>query len=255
MNKPVALALSGGAIRGFAHIGVFARMEELNLVPARIAGTSIGAVVGAFIADGYKADEIRRIFLDSNFNFDINYFKLNESLLSNKRLEELLKKHIRAREFEDLKTTFHVCASDYNQGGAVYFNRGELIPALLASTAIPLLYKSVLHQGYTCVDGGLSQNLPVEPLLEYGLPIIGVHVNPLHNNGNHSNMIRRIDRLVHLALRSSVESARKHCDVFIEPQRLSEFSLFETKAGKELINIGYEAALEQLTNPLPGGLG
>lgn len=242
-------------MRGVAHIGVLQRMEELKLEPACISGTSIGAIIGALKADGYLAAEIAEIFLKSKFSFDLNYFKFSEALLSSKRMEELLKRNLRSKNFEQLKTPLWVCATLYESGEAEYLHSGKLLPAVMASAAIPLLYKAVRIQGKLYVDGGLSQNLPTEPLRNSTLPIVGVHVNPLSNNISKLPLSKKVDHTMHLLLRQHVREAGKDCKVFIEPEQLRHYSMFETKATKEMISIGYRKALRLLEPGLLSSMG
>lgn len=233
-------------MRGVAHIGVLQRLEELGLEPAFISGTSIGAIIGALKADGYTAAEIAEIFLKSKFSFDLNYFKFSEALLSSKRMEEILKKNLRSKSFEQLKIPLWVCATLYESGEADYLNSGKLLPAVMASAAIPLLYKAVRIQGKLYVDGGLSQNLPTAPLRSSSLPIVGVHVNPLSKHIDKLPLSKKVDHTMHLLLRQHVREAGKDCQLFIEPEQLRDYSMFETKATKEMIIIGYKKALKVL---------
>ena len=250
MKKTISIALSGGAMRGFAHLGVLQRLEELGFFAACVSGTSIGAIVGAFLADGFSAGEIKEIFMGSKFSFEVNYLRLNESILSNKRIEELLNSHLRSKTFEELDRKFFVCVTNYKNGQAEYLHKGELVPAILASAAIPMLYKPVLIKDTVYVDGGVSQNLPVEPLLPFGHPLFGVHVNPLDGDISSLSLLQKIDHLIHLIMRNKVNDAKKYCAVFIEPEQLKRYSLFETKALQTIIDIGYEKAKECLNEEL-----
>lgn len=254
MIKNISLSLSGGAMRGYAHIGVLKRIEELQLKSKFISGSSIGAIIGAFVADGFAASEIQEIFLRSDFSFDINFFGLRESLLSNKKIKDLLVKNLRSRKFEELGTELFVCVTDYLSGKPEFIHKGDLIPVLLASSAIPLLYKPVNLGGKHYIDGGLSSNLPTLPLLETGLSIIGSHVNPATKNLEKSGLSKKIDHLVHLLLRDKIESSRKHCKVFIEPEKLEQYALFETKSQLKIIGIGYEEACKCLTKDSVNGI-
>ena len=111
MPRRISLALSGGGMRGAAHIGVVKRLEELNLKVAVISGTSVGALLGALLADGYSAFEVEKIFIESKFSFDFNFLNFRSGLFSSKKLEELLRKNLRAKNISELKTSFFACAT------------------------------------------------------------------------------------------------------------------------------------------------
>ncbi len=249
MKISISLALSGGGMRGCAQIGVLKRLEELKIVPKYISGSSIGAIVGVLAADGYTADEIKEIFFKSKFGFDFNYFKFSEALLSSKRIEEILKKNLRSKNFDQLKTQLFICVTDYHTAHPSYLNEGKLLPAVLASSAIPLLYKAVKLNGNLYVDGGVSRNLPTAPLLDKKCPLIGVHVNPLLKSQKKS-MFQKVDHSMHLLLLEKTMEAAKDCAVFIEPEKLSAFTMFETKQTQKLIDIGYNKAKAVLTENL-----
>jgi NTE family protein len=253
MSTNISLALSGGGMRGCAHIGVLKRLEELSIKPQFISGTSIGAIVGVLAADGFGADEIQAIFLKSKFGFDFNYLRFTEALLSSKRIEDILKKHLRSKVFEDLKTPLFVCVTNYQNGKAEYLTKGELLPAVMASSAIPLIYEPVKIDSKLYVDGGVSRNLPTAPLKEQHLPIVGVHVNPLFESTK-KNMAQKIDYNMHLLLLEKTREAEQDCSIYIEPEQLSTHSMFETKAIPQLIEIGYAKAKSVLVPELVLGL-
>lgn len=234
-------------MRGAAHIGVVKRLEELNISIAVVSGTSVGALVGALLADGYSAIDLEKIFIESKFSFDFNFLNFRSGLFSSKKLEELLRKNLRAKKISELKTSFFACATSYETGKPRYFDEGDLLPILLASSAIPLAYETVNIQNNVYVDGGLSRNLPTEPLLMFPYPIIGVHVNPIDSQSNKKNFTQKFDHLVHLSLKEKLNHAEKDCAVFIEPESLLDYSIFETNHLKEMIAIGYQKATAVLT--------
>ena len=246
MKTPISLALSGGGMRGCAHIGVFKRIEELPLDIKEVAGTSIGAIVGAFIADGFSSKEIEEIFITSEFSFDLNYFKFTEAILSSEKMKRLLETNLRSKTFEQLKLPFHVCVTNFKTGKAEYIASGNLVKAILASAAIPVIYKPVKIGTNTYVDGGLSNNLPAEILNGKKFPIIGVHVNPLSLKHKEKSLFQKLDYSIHLSLLEKLEEAKKYCAVFIEPEKLTEFSLFETDHIQKLIKIGYDSAVKTM---------
>ena len=247
MDKRISLALSGGGIRGAAHIGALKYMQEVKVFPEVISGTSAGAMVGAFLADGFLPQEIEEIFIKSKFSFDFNFLKFRSGLFSVKRLEELLKKNLRSKRFEELKTKLFVCATNYKTAKPEFFTSGDLITAILASSAIPLVYQPVTINNTTYIDGGLSRNLPTDPLTDFKLPIIGVHVNPIIWDREEKTFAQKIDHVIHLSLRESLENAMKACTIFIEPEKLVKYSIFDTEHLKDIIQMGYDKTKLELS--------
>lgn len=244
MSNQITLALSGGGMRGCAHIGVYKKLEELQLKIKAVSGTSVGAMIGAFIADGFHAPEIEELFIRAKFSFDINYFGFKKGLLRSNRIETMLKKNLRSKTFEQLQMPFYACVTNYKSGKAEYLYEGNLVNSILASSAIPMLYEPVNLNGTLYIDGGMSRNLPSEILITHKLPIVGVHANPLHTELKHISFKQKLDHNVHLGLLEKIENAIKICSVFIEPEKLLNYSVFETKHIKNMIAIGYEKAGE-----------
>jgi NTE family protein len=228
MSTKISLALSGGGMRGCAHIGVLRRLEELALVPEWISGTSIGSIIGVLKADGFSSEEIQEIFIKSKFGFDINYFSITEALFSSKRIEAILKKNLRSKTFDQLKTPLYVCVTNYHKAHPEFLYEGALLPAVMASSAIPLFYKPVKLNGTLYVDGGLSRNLPTTPLKDKLLPIIGVHVNPL-SSARKMSMTQKIDHTLHLLLLEKTIDASKDCAIYIEPEKIIEIGYLKAK--------------------------
>ena len=233
--------LSGGGIRGAAHVGVFRAFREAGIVPGAISGTSAGALVGALIADGYTAEEVNAL-LQAELKRSI---LTRRPSLASRRIASFLRRSLRHRYFEELPMPLYVSATDLENGGQRIFSTGELIPALMASCAIPLVLPPVKVNGIFHVDGGMSSNLPVEPFLKEKDRVIAVHVNPLPDfvPGKRS-MLRTMDRIWHLNFREMVMRSARGCDLFVEPPELSRFNMFDLSKSAMIERIGYEWAAE-----------
>lgn len=159
----VGLALGGGSARGWAHIGVIRALEEAGIVPAVVAGCSIGAVVGAFYAAG-RLDQLetfaraltkRRVFglLDPRLP--------GPGLIAGNRLRQRLADDLGARRIEDLPVRFGCVATEFGSGREVHLARGPLVEAVRASYAIPGLFPPVAREGRLLMDGTLVNPIPV----------------------------------------------------------------------------------------------
>lgn len=176
----IGLALGGGGAKGLAHIPMLETLDELDIRPYRIAGSSIGAVIGAAYAAGLSATAIRaqvEQFLPDED--DDRLFKLPKSLrwldfidpgfggnglLDSSDFIEWLGELLPVRNFEELKYPLQVVAADLQSGREVIFRSGALLPAIKASMAVPGVFPPVEIDGHTLVDGGLANPLPYDHL-------------------------------------------------------------------------------------------
>ncbi len=239
-NKKIGIVLSGGAVRGLAHIGVLKALEEKGIKPDIVSGASAGAIVGAFYCAGYSPDEMIKIVEEINF---LSHIRPNvvpkSSLFKIVNIGKTLNRYIEKKNIEELQKELSVCVTNLSEGKPEYFNSGKLETILKASSSIPLLFEPVEINKNLYVDGGLMDNLPVEPLLGKCDYIIGVEVNPLGKESNLSNIVSISIRSFYLAVRSNVEVRKKYCDIFIQPEELKDIGLFELWKWKKAIDIGY----------------
>jgi NTE family protein len=237
----IGLALSGGAARGVAHIGIIKALEEIGIKPGTISGVSAGAIVGAYYAAGMTTAEMLKIAAKTNL-FSIKAFRLGKAgLFKPTSLKRELEKHFNGLTFEQLKIPLTVVATDIIKVESCYFSTGELVPVLLATSAIPMIYVPVEYRGKMLVDGGLLNNLPVEPLTDFGCnAIIGCHVNPIDKTVEHIRFRSVIDRSIHIAIGVSVREKMKDCTLFIEPPALSHFGIFDMNKVEEIAKAGYD---------------
>lgn len=240
------IALSGGGIKGFAHIGVLKALDEIGIKPEMVSGVSAGAIAGVFYADGYTPDEIFEIFADNKFFQLFNLTFPKYGLLKIAGLEKTLIKYLHARTFEELKIPLVVSATELDKGTLTYFTSGKLIHTIIASACIPVIFTPVKIEGKTYADGGIMENLPVAPLEPYCKRVIGVHLNPKREEHNFSNLIRIAERVFFLHSVKEVAKNAKRCHIFIEPPELKKFGMLDLSKGKEIYDIGYQYAKEYL---------
>jgi len=175
-RKTIGLALSGGGARGFAHIGVIKALQDNGIPIDSIAGTSVGAFVGAAAATGLDAAEIYR------FGEGMTWFKISRpsysarALLSNAPMKAFIEKRFETTRFEDLKIPFAAVTCDLLSGTEVVLkDKGDLVDAIRASCAIPGVFSPVEdEQGRLLVDGGVTSPVPVKALKQFGPDIIVV---------------------------------------------------------------------------------
>jgi len=181
-RRKVGLALSSGAARGLAHVGVLDVLERKGIPIDMIAGTSIGAIIGAFYAAGKGIGEItgavtglslRKMMSLADFTIPTNGF------IKGKKINGWLKSIIGEIDFSDLKIPFTCLATDISSGKAVVIKQGPVVAAVRASASIPIIFTPARWQGRYLFDGGLVEPIPVRALREMGADIIiAVNVVP-----------------------------------------------------------------------------
>ncbi|KXK24232.1 MAG: patatin [Bacteroidetes bacterium OLB12] len=171
------LVLSGGGVRGMAHIGVLKALEEMNIGFDCIAGTSAGSIVGALYAAGHKPDKIFQLVKNlSIFNALRPAFTWT-GLLTMNGLKEVLLKNIPDNDFSKLKLPLTVAATNIRNGQVQYFNSGELISTIMASCSIPAIFNPMQIDQNLYVDGGLLDNLPAKAIRNQCDMLVGSHCN------------------------------------------------------------------------------
>ena len=236
----LGLALSGGGARGFAHLGVFDALHERGLKPDIISGTSAGSLAGAFYADGYTPKEVLGLFQSVKFGELATTSFPREGFFKMDGLAAFLKKNLRAQTFEELKMPLRVMCSDIETGEKVLFDSGELIPPILASCAVPIVFEPVKIGDKHLVDGGLFINLPASVLRKDCE--IGVNVSPLCPLEYNKSLKYIVERSLHYLMAENAYPDRKLCDYLIESTEVGKYPLFELKKATQIYQKGYETA-------------
>jgi NTE family protein len=247
-KKPIiGLTLSGGGMRGIAHIAVLKALEEYNLKPDIISGTSAGSIVGAFYSLGKTPDEMMDIVRQTTF-FSRSYLRLSKNgIFSSKFILKLLKDYFPEDDFKVLKIPVYVTATEMTHGIVDFFSEGELFMPLLASSSVPFVLPPVRMGEKIYVDGGVLDNLPIEPIIDKCDFLIASHVNSIsYDSLENMSLMKEFDRILHLAIAKSVYSKVKSCDIFLDPPKMTKFSLFNKKSLDIMFQEVYEYTCKQL---------
>ncbi len=238
----LGLALSGGGAKGFAHLGVFKLLEEEGLIPEVIAGTSAGALMGALLADGYKPDEIKELFTGREFSEFAQIQLPKSGLFDSTRFRLFLKRHLRAKTFEDLKIPLIVVATDLDHGESHFFTKGDIVDAVTASCSIPIIFNPVVIDGIHYVDGGLFHNFPVSVIRQECACVIGVNVSPLVPHKYKQTIFHIAERSYHYMFRANTLEDRELCDLLIETKEFGQYKTFDLENVDQIAQIGYKQA-------------
>lgn len=162
--KKLALVLGGGASKGYAHIGVLQVLEDNNITPSLIVGTSMGAIVGAMYASGKDCKHMRDVSLKLTKNkvMDFNPFNalFSSGLLKGKKLRRILKDELGRITHSETQIPFVAIATDIGQGKLEVMRKGDLVDNIMASCAIPGIFPVIYQANKTLCDGGLLDNVP-----------------------------------------------------------------------------------------------
>ncbi|WP_460764922.1 patatin-like phospholipase family protein [Niabella terrae] len=241
-KRIIGLTLSGGGLRGIAHLGVIKAMEERNMAPQLISGSSAGAIIGAFYAGGYGPDELIDIVTRVSF-FSARSLRLRRSSLFDREILMKIFKHYLPEDFSQLKIPLYVAATDIVTGKPKYFSEGALHDALMASASIPFVFPVARIREHFYLDGGIINNLPVEPIREQCSLLVGVNVNAIsHREGATLSGRSLFDQVIHLTLSQSIHHKARLCDLFINPPDMTRYSMFDKKNATVIFQYAYEYA-------------
>jgi len=242
----IGLVLSGGGSRGLAHIGVYKALNEHKIQPKIIAGTSMGAVIGALIATGYTPNEIIAIAKDKSKS---KMFKINKptlSILSQEPIRKILIDLV-PEKMETLEIPLHISSTNLTTGENEIISTGNLHDAIMASTSIPVAFKPIKINGDYHVDGGLTGNLPASCIRKECDILIGSHVNHKNERVELKSLKDIIERCIRIGIYNSVILEKDLCDIFIDPPKVRKFKTLDFTHTSEIINIGYNEARDILS--------
>lgn len=242
----VNLVLSGGAARGIAHIGVIKALEELGFEISAVSGVSAGALVGAFYCDGYTPEEMMRVVRAKSWLRFLKPTVPKLGLISLRDAEKYLRSMLSVERFEQLKKKLFVGAVDIKSGKTLFFESGNFFLPLLGSCALPGIFEPIKYGDYLLVDGGITNNLPIEPLLGLDGLLVGVDVNPNTSMERIGNIFQILVRSFLLSVRSNVDKRKEACHVVIEPS-LYEYSPLSLLKAEELYRLGYEKTIKVMS--------
>jgi NTE family protein len=168
----IAVALGGGAARGFAHVGVLKALEARGVHPDIVVGTSAGSFVGALYAAGLDGAELQRAALEFHESSIADWGLPARGLLKGEALQEFVNRKVGQRPIEQLRRRFAVVATDLGSGEAMVFERGNVGMAVRASSSVPGVFQPVPISGREYVDGGLVSPVPVRVARRLGAQVV-----------------------------------------------------------------------------------
>ncbi|TWO32295.1 patatin [Seonamhaeicola sediminis] len=278
-NQKVGLVLSGGGAKGLAHIGTLKIIDSLGVKVDYVAGTSMGAIVGALYASGYSGKQLDSIFRNADFDniiidnlpraskgffernndekyalklpFDDFKLKLPSALSKGQNAYNYLLKlllHVNEIEnFSELPIPFFCVATNMETGKQVILEKGNLTQSIMASGALPSLFQPVNLNGQILIDGGVVNNYPIDELRAKGMDII-IGVDVQDGLMNRDELISAPDVLLQInnfRTIKDMEVKSKKTDIYIKPN-IKDYNVVSFDDAKEIVDLGKLAGLEKL---------
>ncbi len=244
----VGITLSGGGVRGAAHIGLIRALLEEGIVPSRIVGVSAGAIVGTLYAAGLSPDEMMERVHATSLRRIIKVGLPTTGLTTLEYLKERLREIIPENSFKGLKYPLFVGITNLNTGQLEIKSEGPLHDIVAASCSIPFVFKPEVIDGDHFVDGGVIKNMPVDPLLNETDFIIGSNLMPygLLPPADTGTVINIVWRVFDLSIMANTLPSTEVCDIVIEPSQLNAYHIFSITKLQELHDLGYEHTKQRM---------
>ncbi|WP_191621382.1 patatin-like phospholipase family protein [Marinihelvus fidelis] len=284
-NRPrVGLVLGGGGARGYAHVGVLKYLEEMRVPIDYIAGTSMGAIVGGFLASGMSAGEIEALISETDWNsvFSGDAARQNEPLRrkSDDELglfgpkfgvgkdssflpggvvagqnilllfEDTIGRRVQVNDFDHLPIPYRAVATDIAVGQHVVLSQGSISAAMRASMAVPGVFDPVRLDGHLLVDGGLTRNLPIDVVRQMGADVViavdvGTPLMPEDRIGNVISVVEQMTALLVIRNTEQQVDSLGDGDILVRPELGFDISSSDFDAYDDAIPVGYAGAEQQ----------
>ena len=242
----VALALGGGAARGFAHIGVIEVLEENGIRPDIVTGTSAGSLVAAMYASGHSGKELENLAVNMDESALTDWSFPGRGLIRGEALARYVREATGNKPLEQMKIPLGIVATDLDSGRPIVFRRGDVGTAVRASSAVPAVFQPVRIGTHEYVDGGLASPVPVRAARDMGADVvIAVDISQLPDGGATGDALHMLLQTFSIMSRSINELELKEAEVALHPKLVgvagTDFTL-----RKKNIEAGREAALAML---------
>ncbi|MGI6364596.1 MAG: patatin-like phospholipase family protein [Bacillota bacterium] len=238
----IGLALGAGAARGIAHLGVLRTLEKYKLPVDFIAGSSMGALVGALYACGIDVNFLIKFANELRTKSWVDLCMPRTGLISGKKVETMLQMLTRNRTFDQLKIPFAAVTTDIERGEAVVIKEGNVAAAVRASISIPVIFKPVRMDGRLLVDGGVVDRVPVSVVREMGADmVIAVDVNRYAEFQPVVNIVDVMFQTLDIMERKILSAMVLDTEILIRP-KVGHISPAHFHRVDELVQAGEEAA-------------
>jgi NTE family protein len=244
----VGVAFSGGGAKGFTHIGAMMAFESFGIKPDIVAGVSAGSIACTLYAAGLTPNDIMECFEEyDSFSAFTDLTIPKAGFLKMDKFGKLLESWLPVKNLEELKIPAVVCATDLDAGRSVGWSRGEIVPRVMASCSIPIIFQPIKINGVNYVDGGVLRNLPAWAIRKHCTTLYGLNCAPLNPHYKYKGTLLDITlRTYSLMSKANTLQDLELCDHVVRTPATSRFGTFELHILKEAVQVGYEATCRVL---------
>lgn len=247
-DESVGIAFGGGGAKGFSHIGVLMAFEHFGIIPNVISGVSAGAIAASLYGAGLSPNEIIECFTEASRFGDFTEWSLPKAgFMKLDRFGKLLESWLPVKNLEEMKIPTVICATDLDHGKSIGWGKGEIVPRVLASRSIPIIFNPMKINGVSYVDGGVLRNLPAWAIRDYCRTLYGSNCSPLSRKFEKSGSIIDVAyRTFHLIMKSNTPQDLRLCDYVIENEQLAQVGTFDLSSINKGVTAGYDSACRVL---------
>lgn len=241
-SERIGFAMSGGGSKGFTHIGALMAFEQFNIHPDIISGVSAGSIAAVLYASGLTPDEMMDCFDEYSRFGDFTEWNIPRTgLLNLHRFGKLLESWLSVKNLEELKMPVVICATDLDKGNSVGWSKGEIVPRVLASCSIPIIFNPIKINGTHYVDGGVLRNLPAWAIRKHCTTLYGLNCSPIRRNYHYkASLLDIMLRTYNLMSKANTLQDLNLCDYVIQPSETANLGTFDLKALRKAVKIGYD---------------
>lgn len=249
----VGVTLCGGGARAYSHLGVLQALYEYDIYPDIYSGSSMGAIIGAFLANGYTPQELHDIILKEKFNKVNNILHMGKEkgkymgLSSHKKIKRVFEKYLPHNHFDSLQYPMYICVSNLTSGKAEYVSSGDdLHDYLLGSSSIPALFNPIFIDSSCYVDGGVLDNFPARIIRDKCDVLIGVESGAVLPIQNLKKIKDVAARSISVVVYNNSLPGYEVCDYLINTSIDDRWTILDFKKFEEIYQAGYVAAIKYL---------
>lgn len=246
------MAMAGGGARGFSHIGVLMAFEQFGIKPGILSGVSAGSIAAAMYGAGLTPQDMIECFSETTKFADYREWSIpKEGFFRLTKFGKMLESWLPVKYLEDMKIPTIICATNLEKGTSVGWGKGEIVPRVLASCSIPVVFTPVRINGFHYVDGGVLRNLPAWAIRDYCRILYGSNCSPLDRRYSYKQSIMDVAiRTYHLMAKANVLQDINLCDYVISPVAISRSKTFDMTNLRKNVRHGYDAACKILEESL-----